>query len=455
MNISLGPVEEQKYVQRLCELLKIESVYEESDRYPYGQNIDKALNYMLEMGEKDGFQVKNVDGHAGHIEFGEGEEILGILGHLDVVPPGDGWESPPFDPLVINGKIIARGAQDDKGPVMAAYLAMKYLKDQGFIPRKKVRLILGTDEERDWQGIDYYFKKEKMPAFGFTPDASFPVIHAEKGLIDGYIEYKLSEEQNVIEYIQGGERLNMVPAAAEAMLSNDPDNLNEKFRDFLAENNLTGEIKTEGKKVKVKITGKTAHASTPEKGKNAVSSLLYFLSRLQLPETSFLESLYRGLSKTAGEGMDLAVSDMPSGPLTINLGSLDWKKGQFCKIGINIRYPVTLSYQTVKEKLDAFAEKDRGQFKLYEHLGALYVEKDEENIQKLIHVYNKWTKEHASPESMGGATYARALKSGVAFGALFKDSEDTAHQANEYVLVSDMMKAAHIYADAIYQLTSV
>ncbi|WP_173915801.1 dipeptidase PepV [Halobacillus sp. Marseille-Q1614] len=458
MNFSLGPVEEEEYVNRLCKLLKIKSVYVESERYPYGPHIDQALNYMLDMAKEDGFQVKNVDGHAGHVEFGEGEEIIGILGHLDVVPPGEGWDSDPFEPIIKDGKIFGRGAQDDKGPVIAAYIAMKFLKEKGFMPDKKVRLILGTDEERDWHGINYYFNKEEMPVFGFSPDASFPVIHAEKGLIDGYITFPANEGsgETVLESLSGGDRLNMVPATAEAVIKGEAGELKESFSRFLKEHQLNGTVQEEGSTVKLLLNGKTAHASTPEKGINAVSSLLQFNGGLPLStsQACFVQQLNHGLSNSAGEGIGLSISDEPSGKLTLNLGSIDWKKGDKCKVGVNVRYPVTTRYQKVMERLEAFAEKAGGHFELYDHLQSLYVEKENKNVQTLLNVYNKWTNEQASPQSMGGATYARALKSGVAYGALFKDSPDTAHQANEHVLISDMMKAAAIYAEAIYRLTA-
>lgn len=188
---SLSHQYESEFIEKTMKLIRIPSVYKFNGDYPYGEPIDQALQTMLKIAEEDGFKTKNIEGHAGHIEFGQGEEILGILGHLDVVPAGEGWETDPFSPVIKDGNLYGRGAQDDKGPVMAAYIAMKLLKQQGFQPNKRVRLILGTDEERDWQGIEHYFKHEDMPEFGFSPDASFPVINAEKGLLDTYITIQI------------------------------------------------------------------------------------------------------------------------------------------------------------------------------------------------------------------------------------------------------------------------
>ncbi len=174
-------------MERLKELCSIESVLDESTAgpgAPFGKGIAEALSYMLELGEQEGFRTKNVEGYAGHVEYGEGEETLGILTHLDVVPTGEGWISPPFAPEIREGKFYARGAQDDKGPAMAAFFALKLVKELGLPLNKRVRLIFGTDEETHWRDVDYYFQREPMPETGFAPDADFPIIHAEKGLLD-------------------------------------------------------------------------------------------------------------------------------------------------------------------------------------------------------------------------------------------------------------------------------
>ena len=166
-------------------LLKIKSVLDEenqTDTAPFGVGVKEALEYMLNLGEKDGFTVKNVDHVAGHIEMGEGEELLGILCHVDVVPEGDGWSSDPYGAEIRDGKIFARGAIDDKGPTMAAYYAMKVIKELGLSLNKRVRMIIGTDEESNWRCVNHYFEVEEMPTVGFAPDADFPIINAEKGI---------------------------------------------------------------------------------------------------------------------------------------------------------------------------------------------------------------------------------------------------------------------------------
>lgn len=207
------------FINRLIELLKINSIYDETtikEKAPFGDGIEHALTYMIELATKDGFKTVKDGGYAGHIEYGTGEEIIGILCHLDVVPVGDDWSHDPFDPITKDGKIFARGAMDDKGPTMAVYSALKIIKELNIPLKNKIRIILGTDEETGWRGIDHYFQNYEMPKIGFAPDADFPLIYGEKGIIHGYLKGNGFENEDVV-MISGGSRLNIVMDKAKAI----------------------------------------------------------------------------------------------------------------------------------------------------------------------------------------------------------------------------------------------
>ena len=221
----------QEMINDLCELLKIDTVLVEQPEVkeaPFGYNMVKALNYMLDLGKKMGFNVKNIDNVCGHIEYGEGDEIIGVLAHLDVVPTGDGWMYPPFEPTIVGDKIYARGALDDKGACIASLYALKALKDNNIKLNKKVRLILGTDEETGSRGIKRYLEVEKMPDLGFSPDADYPIIYGEKGILSFNI---ISENINkeIISF-KSGDRYNVVPELASVKLLN---NYDEQYKLFL------------------------------------------------------------------------------------------------------------------------------------------------------------------------------------------------------------------------------
>ncbi|MFW5961723.1 MAG: Sapep family Mn(2+)-dependent dipeptidase [bacterium] len=205
------------------ELVKIPSVEAEAvGDYPYGEEVYKALKKALEISEKMGFKCKNIDNQAAHVEMGEGNEILALLCHLDVVPEGSDWTYPPYAAEIHDDKIYGRGTIDDKGPAVAALYAMKIVQELGIKLNKKVRLILGKNEESGMASLDYYFKKEKMPELAFSPDATFPAIHAEKGILDLNFSADLVSENKeglLLEKIKGGNATNMVPDYAEALLA--------------------------------------------------------------------------------------------------------------------------------------------------------------------------------------------------------------------------------------------
>ena len=185
--LKIAQERQEELLTELQQLIQIESVLDEtkaSKAVPFGEGPLAALNFMLEKGTEQGMTVKNIDNMAGHIEIGEGEDLLGILCHVDVVPAGDPatWTYPPFEARIVDGKLFGRGAIDDKGPTMAAWLAMKMIKDAGIKLDKRVRMIIGSDEEKASAVLNRYFEKEEMPAIGFAPDADFPLINAEKGI---------------------------------------------------------------------------------------------------------------------------------------------------------------------------------------------------------------------------------------------------------------------------------
>ncbi|MCA1009985.1 dipeptidase PepV [Halobacillus halophilus] len=450
---------EEEFVTKLSQILRIPSVYEDCEEYPYGKPIHDVLETMLNIAQKDGFLTKNIDGHAAHIEFGEGEELLGILGHLDVVPAANDWTTPPFEPTIRDNCLFARGAQDDKGPVMAAYIAMKILKDKGFKPNKRIRLILGTDEERDWKGMEYYFKKEEMPTFGFSPDASFPVIYAEKGLLDSYITFPApclsGHEIPAVEFVslRGGDRLNMVPDQATAVIRSKED-LETHVNRYSEERKINASVDKVEETYTITFNGEAAHASKPEAGVNAIIELLNYLLTLPIHSEwkQMLKEITEGFNQSDGSGLLLKQSDEESGALTSNLGSLTIQSNGSLILGVNIRYPVTADGDEIISTLQSYAEKNSGTFELYDHLKALYMEKNHPFLETLLRVYNKAAGKNDTAVSIGGATYARSLQAGVAFGAMFPDSPDTAHQKDEHVRLADMKKAVEIYAASIYEL---
>ena len=405
------------------QFLQIKSVLDEegaTEQAPLGQGIDLALTFMLNKGQDDCFTVKNVDGLAGHIEYGEGTELLGILCHVDVVPEGDGWTSDPYSAEIRDGKIFARGAIDDKGPTMAAYYAMKIVKDLGLPVQKRVRIILGTDEESNWRCVDHYFKHEEMPSIGFAPDADFPIINAEKGIFDFILEQNSMAAQNsngnraVLDKLQAGRRLNMVPDLAEASIlcktNDDAEQLKNSFEQYIKDHNLTGIATINDSNIQLRLEGVSAHGMEPNKGKNAGlllnsffnNNLLDGLDQQGKDFVSFVQQYFGQDSR--GKALGIAYEDEISGELTINNGTLEYQKEVGGKIGLNLRYPVTHDIEPSKQKIKQICGKHNFTCNELGDSKPHHVDEQHPLIKVLQKVYEEQTGEKAELIAIGGGT---------------------------------------------------
>jgi succinyl-diaminopimelate desuccinylase len=446
-------------------LLRIKSILDEenaTEGAPLGIEVKEALDYMLNLGQKDGFIIKNVDNIAGHIEMGQGEELLGILCHVDVVPEGDGWSSDPFGAEIRDGKIFARGAIDDKGPTMAAYYAMKVVKELGIPLNKRIRMIIGTDEESNWRCVERYFQVEEMPTLGFAPDADFPIINAEKGIWDFTINQdagnKMPEGQEIqVQEFSSGRRPNMVPdyAIARIKSAEKNDTINELFKSFTQKHSLAGKSKVNQDEVIIELEGVSAHGMEPNNGTNAGLYLSAFLSGLELSNQAkryftFVRDYL--LEDSRGNNLGIAFKDDITGDLTINAGILQYSEDKGGKISFSMRYPVTYNWEKGKQTLEETFSSFQLSVVTNSHSAPHHVQSDSFLIKTLQKVYEEQTGEKANLLSIGGGTYARSLEEGVAFGSLFPGKEDIAHQKDEYISIDDMLKAAAIYAHAIYEL---
>ncbi|MCE7791448.1 dipeptidase PepV [Salipaludibacillus sp. CUR1] len=457
-------VEERKeiIVNNTQEFLQIKSVLDEataSSYAPFGEGIRKAYNWLLHKAEKDGFTVKGLDGKAAHIEWGEGEDLVGVLCHIDVVPEGEGWTTPAFDADVRNGKIYARGALDDKGPTMAAYHALKLLKDKGVKLGKRVRLIIGTDEESQWRCVSHYFDREEMPTIGFAPDADFPIIYAEKGIADLTYKLDVGEKQGLIRSFNSGSRLNMVPDFASVVMNKKElgaaYQLKEKFKNYLAHIQAEGGVEDNSDTVLLTFRGRSAHGMEPEDGLNAALYLADFLCTLPLneKEKNFFHTLtHYFFNESRGKKAGIDHRHKELGDLTLNIGTVKYEGGNNSSIGINLRYPDGVIFNSVKQRLDRIFASAGFTGSIISHAPPHAVSKDHQLIRTLSKVYENQTGSKADLIAIGGGTYARSLKAGVAFGPLFPGQKDVVHQADEYIDIDNLVKITAMYAEAIYEL---
>ena len=416
---------------------------------PFGKEVRSMLDMALADCEQMGFKTQNFDGYIAHADLGEGsdEDALAILAHLDVVPEGDGWKYPPYGAVIENGRMYGRGTSDDKGPGVAALYAMKAVKDAGIPLRRKVRLILGCDEESGWEDIAHYNKVATMPRMGFSPDASYPIINIEKGICRLELHGVLSNEGLQVIAFNNGERPNVIPGRASALVVGDAATVAQaeaaaKKLDIPAEVHLTD------KGVSITVTGISGHAAYPETARNANGEMLLLLRELGVQGDLRLLADKIGLDYK-GEGLEISVSDGISGYLTCNLGIIRAGEGGVYAT-LDIRYPVMTNPDMIIKNVSASLPGMR--VEAMEVKEPHHVPAGSELVQNLLDAYHEVTGYERKCLYTGGGTYARSLQEGVAFGASFPQDEDLAHQANEYADIEGLYKNIKIFALAIVKL---
>ena len=416
---------------------------------PFGKEVRSMLDMALADCEQMGFKTQNFDGYIAHADLGEGsdEDALAILAHLDVVPEGDGWKYPPYGAVIENGRMYGRGTSDDKGPAVAALYAMKAVKDAGIPLRRKVRLILGCDEESGWKDIAHYNKVATMPRMGFSPDASYPIINIEKGICRLELHSVLSNEGLQVIAFNNGERPNVIPGRASALVAGDAATV-AQAEAAAKKLDIPAEVQLTDKGVSITVTGISGHAAYPETARNANSEMLLLLRELGVQGDLCLLADKIGLDYK-GEGLEISVSDGISGYLTCNLGIIRADEGGVYAT-LDIRYPVMTNPDMIIKNVSSSLpgmRVDAMEVKEPHHVPA-----GSELVQNLLDAYHKVTGYERKCLYTGGGTYARSLQEGVAFGASFPQDEDLAHQANEYADIEGLYKNIKIFALAIVKL---
>ena len=411
---------------------------------PFGKECRDVLDFVHGICDGFGFAFTNMDGYIGFADEGEGNETLGILTHLDIVPAGNGWSSDPFSAHIIDGDLIGRGVLDDKGPAICSIYALAAVKAAGIPFKRKVRLIFGCDEEKNMGCLKHYISHEKLPDFSFSPDAEYPLVNAEKNIFHA----RYSKKYPSCIKMNAGTVVNAVPSTAEAMFPVDIEVIREAIPNpdwFSIEPVHNG--------TKVIAQGISAHASLPEAGANAIQRMICLMKELPFPaaDQEILQMLWKrfGLEYN-GESANLAFSD-PSGKLTLNLGLINWDESGF-SVELDIRSPIHITDTILLEKLDAIfntvgCERIRYDFSLGYCLST-----DDQLVQSLLSIYRERTGDMSPPRQLGCGTYARHIKNAVAFGPERSNRINRIHMADESAPVDDLIENTKLIADAIIAL---
>lgn len=445
-------------------LVQIKSVREESHGdFPFGMGVQTSLEKALEIAARLGFHTENIDNYAGEASFGDGQESVAMLGHLDVVPEGNGWTYPPYGGELHDGVIYGRGVSDNKGPSIMGLYAIKALVESDLPISKQLKMVFGTNEESGMVGIRYYADKKGAPTMSIVPDAVFPVVQGEKGIMSFKLKSSAHDHilkpGTVIVTGSGGNAVNSVPDICTIKLTTDDRasllNILEKYHEY-EDYHYEWEELDQGTFI-ITTHGLSSHGSMPQNGRNAVTYMFSLLGAFAPADASpIAEFIHLYNAKIAfehyGEGIGCGFNDQESGTLAFNPGLFAITEAGI-EIAINIRYPVTFTandvYNGIEQELQGTAiVLERGR-----DSSPIYFPADHPLVNTLMTIYQAQTGDTESrPVVLGGGTYARCLPNAVPFGAGFKWSNGNAHKPDEQLKVEDMLLATKIYAEALYRL---
>jgi len=419
-----------------------------NDVLPFGSTNRKVLDKAIELMEEKGLKTTNLDYYCGYGQVGEGDKTIGVIAHIDIVPAGKGWSHDPFDMIEKDGYLYGRGVSDDKGAAVASMYALKYLIQENYPFTKKVRLILGCNEETGSECVKYYVKKEGHIDYGFTPDGDFPGIYAEKGMVGGTI---VGHNSKIID-IKGGDVSNAVCKHVECVVENGSFDEN-KFKAYLDEHNIKYNIEVNDKTTLI-VEGKAAHASTPDLGVNAFAYLMQALYNADFND-SFV-TWFDKYFKLTVHGEILGFEDLKDdvSNTSINFGVI-MKKENDVIASLDMRFPV----KTTKDKCLALLEKTKeaeNEFVFRGGCEPLYFDINSPFIQALKKAYVDVTGDTKTEmEAIGGGTYAKAINNCIAFGCEFPGADNHIHDVDEKLSVEEFKQQVELYVQAIKNLNEL
>ena len=417
---------------------------------PFGAAVRGALEETLRITKRLGFTAEDMDGYCCYADAaGKGEEMVGVLGHLDIVPAdARDWKYDPFTMTKEDGKLYGRGTMDDKGPMIAALYGMKALLNAGFEPDKTVRFIFGCNEETGMLCMDHYIAHAPCPRGGFTPDGEWPLIVGEKGIM----HYQLNADWDAagaaagakLVKIESGAAANVVPAAATAVLRD--------AGELPAAEGLRFE--KNGRDLTLTMLGAAAHASTPEEGENALAKLLRYLSKLDFGPAGAKKYVDTMARLTADElhGAAMGVNTADALSVTTNAPTVCRLDETGAEMTLDMRFRLSDKMDFYIDHLTKLAAENGLTFVKETCQNPLYLGNDNPLGQQLLESYREVTGDMTEPLVIGGGTYAKKMEGFLAFGPEPLGAPTRAHQANEYFTEDELLTAAKIYARAIYRM---
>lgn len=448
---------EKEVLDLIKKVVEVNSIYDPttvSATDPYGRGVSAAFDVIGDFcrAEKIGFTIYN--NRVMEIIFGnpEAQKSFGILAHIDVVPINDWKEG--FQLKIENGNIYGRGVCDDKGPLVVNLIALKnfYQNNREKIDNQdfNIKFIIGGDEERGSSCLEYYFEELKKPplTFGYTPDAEFPVVYGEKGMLGAHIHGKYPIK--ALQSITVINATNVVPNKVSLVFDR-----NVHVEKVLLNNNLNIEYtyQVNGDQIDVVVHGKSAHASLSRQGKNAIYHTIRLINEVSPnPLFSRLLEIYPNDLGINFDPFDEGIKT-ELGEMTFNLGRMSYVD-ETLTYDIDIRFNERCDIQ----KFIHYIEINNAPLQV--NVGRidqpLIVDKNSPFIKTLLRAYQEGSGDTKSkPMTKGGGTYAKHAKNVVAFGPEIEGIDNHIHEDHEVISLKSLEMMYHVYALAIEYLVEL
>lgn len=440
-----------EYLANLARLVKYNSVRGEAkEGMPFGEGPAAVLAEAIQIAEEMGFKAVNLDNYCGYVEIGQGKDLIGIAGHLDIVPVGDGWTYDPLELTVVGDKVYGRGTTDDKGPLLMALYAMRMIRDSGRPLNKRIRLIMGCNEETGSGCMKHYMEVEEPLTMGFTPDASYPCIYGEKG----HMGLMVRSKNTKILSMNGGFVSNAVCHQCTTVIPAGEVTI-EALEAALGQTELISSKVTEvDGQITIFAEGVAAHASTPLLGVNAAGCTMQALATAGFQDD--FVTFYNSHVGTAcdGAGVGLKLSD-GYGELSFCNGIVSTKDGVI-SCNIDIRVPVTYTKEQLLDACKDHLEDENGCIEITGIGDPLFYPRESPLVEALYRAYRDVSGDTENePMVIGGGTYAKYLPGIIAFGPEMPGIDYRIHNADEFMEISGMHMSTEIYVKAIENMLDI
>ena len=443
-------------IQELISLASIKSVSDEnSDVKPFGQGCQDVLAWMLEKGKKQGFKTRNFENYLGCIELdNHSSDSIGLWSHLDVVPEGEGWLTPPYTPTLKDGFLFGRGVGDNKSAAIGVFFIQQAIRDLKIEMKHNVQLYLGCNEEVGMKDVEYFVKNYEAPKFSLVPDAGFPGMSGEFGRVR-YILKSRNKVSSQIKELNAGMAFNIIPNHAYIILEDngfDLSNISDEYK-VTRENNW----------IKIEAFGKSCHAAFPEGGINAIYALTSLLCKLDLCENDkkIFEFLTNVNQDSYGTFLRVDKSDEISGQ-TVSSGTVLRLNDGYVELLNDCRHCVTDTNDHIVENITKNSDSYDFDVEIIERSKPSYIDPNSEVAQTISKTYQEYTgNDHFMFIGKGG-TYAGQLPNAVATGIVLRGQNSVpeyikpghggAHQPDELLPVDGYIDGIKLLATILFNV---